>query len=73
MIEKIISNIKALFYSETRYLLFNKKINIFTTNADVLQNWSFAEKVEFINHVGSEESKRMWRNFLGVDEDVKRT
>lgn len=64
MIEKIISNIRALFYPETWYLILVKKINIFTTKADVMQKWSFAEKMEFINHVGSEERKQMWRNFL---------
>lgn len=71
MVEKIISNIKALFYSETWYLILDKKINIFATKANVLQKWSFAEKIEFINHVGSEKRKQMWRNYLRVDERIK--
>lgn len=70
MIGKIIDSIVALFYSETWYLLLDKKVNIFTAKINDLRKWSLAEKLEFIDHVKGEERKRMWKDLLRINEKV---
>jgi hypothetical protein len=65
MIRAIIETIACLFYPETMYLIFKKKINVFTVTGNEFKKMlSEQDKKEFLQHIKDDNRRQLWEEFL---------